>query len=223
MGASLKNLSRKVKNKGFVGPKYNGFMGKLRFILQHFITHKENIYYFDRSFENGLSQRETHGLTIRCISSYYDAIPYVNIFENSYYQGFTSGWESCFSWGEELILAFFEDRPVAFCWFQKGGTAGGNYCLPYFKGDYRSFRAGVLPAERGRNFQALMNHAVTNYLLRERSANRIYAEVFIDNVPSCKAYEKTGYKIVGIIRVWSLFSRAKPFIRWDRFFPKTSS
>lgn len=218
----LKNLARKYSNKGFVGPKYHGLTGKLRFIFQNFISHRENIYYFDRRFQKEPFPNNDTKLTIRLIFSYTDSLPFIAEFERAYYEGFTRNWRKCFACGEELVLAFYEEKPVAFCWIQVGTSSGGNYCLPYFEGDYRSFRAGVLPDKRGRNFQAMMNHAVVVYLIQERSAHRIYSEVYVDNIPSCKAYEKIGFRIAGVIRVWSLFSSSQPYIQWVRFFPSRS-
>ena len=213
MGASLKNISRKFKNKGFVGPRYSGLRGKLRLLLQDRLTHIERIMVATPdTFQPELSKLNSE-VSLELVNCYEDAAQYRTAFEKAYYRDVTRHWSAYFEWGDILSLAIFHGKVVGFGWIQSGERITKSYYGPLDTTEYRVYRAGVFPDVRRQRVQASRHKLVLEHLFSE-GATRVFVDVFEDNIPNIKALHYAGFRDHGRIRVVTLPFTSNQYIHW---------
>lgn len=203
------------RNRGFVGPRYRGVLGTLRFLFQELVVRNEIVFGWCRE---SLPEILDHSAKLLFLTAYDDIRPYSDIINAEYHEGYTHQWASAFGWGEELALLLKNDMPVGFGWVQTGHESfSGCHWGLVGPGEYRVGRVGVLPSKRRRGYNTLFYRLLLTSLA-ERGANRVYVECFKDNVPSVRAILRGGFRPIGEIRV--LGRLAGGYVRWLRFGPE---
>jgi RimJ/RimL family protein N-acetyltransferase len=139
---------------------------------------------------------------------------YAEAIDSAYFPGYVAAMKAPFAWGEQLLLATSDEKPVAFIWLQSGAQpASTTYLGPLLQNEGRLLRAGVLPEFRGKGIYTVMLRQVLSRLLEAGFGN-----VFIDcsryNVPALRAHLAAGFRAVGIARVVRCLGR-RPFVAWQ--------
>jgi hypothetical protein len=204
---------QKYKNKGFVGPKYQGMIGKAKLFFQDSFIHNEIIQFAEPHDFRFNSKKYNSDAKLKIINVYDEFLKYKDIFESEYYRGYTKKWEQIFSWGDKLGLIFVEDQLCGFGWFHSWKTVKLSHYIPLQKNDYRVLRGGVLPNARRHRINTTRHILFLKYLF-EIGAKRVYTDAFEDNIPSVKSQRYAGYKYLGHIQVLHIPYFDKQFIRW---------
>ena len=193
-------LLRSLRARGFVGPRYEGLTGKLRFLAQALICRTEVVLHIARK-DPLPPLADTGDLEVRWIRRFEDLAPFRDELERAYYPGLLDTWRAPFTWGERVALGLAAGKVVVFVWAQSGGGRGSvGWFGPLLDGECRVSRMGVLPAERGRAYLSRFLTLLLPQLFAE-GHERVFSEVVIDNEPSLKAHLRTGFKAIGLARV----------------------
>ena len=189
-----------LRNRGFVGPRYEGLTGKLRFLFQALVYRTEVVLQVARWDDLPPAAAETE-LTVEWHTHFEDVERYREQLDAAYYPGFLDGWRAPFSWGERVALGMAAGKVVAFVWAQAGRAQGViAWFGPVLDRECRVSRMGVLPGLRGRAYLARFLALLLPQLFRE-GYDRIYSEVALDNEPSMKAHLRTGFRAIGVVGV----------------------
>jgi ribosomal protein S18 acetylase RimI-like enzyme len=188
------------RRRGFVGPRYAGWLGKLRLLLQHTLYRTDVVLVAEPS-DPLLSVAAGERLALRRIQTWNAFTPFASELDAGFHPGYGKAWQAVFGWGETLVVALQGERLAGFGWLQTG-TRDGVPC-PYgrvFEGEYRILRVGVLPAFR----RQAINTRFYAQLLEElfaAGAKRVYIDCTKDNLPSLRAQIRAGFRPVGELRV----------------------
>ena len=212
----LTALRQRVANTGLVGPHYDGLLGKLRLVWEHFVIRTEivSIATRDSVFEpTGVGPPHMH---LRRIANFAELEQYRDYFDASYYPGFTAKWATPFTWGETLFFGVVDDTVTAFRWVQ-WGAASGRFCYygPLLENEARMLRGGALPAFRRQGMYARFNWVLLQHVFNE-GIERVYIDCYRGNVAALKGQIRAGFRPVALIRVIPALGRG-PFIRWRPF------
>jgi GNAT superfamily N-acetyltransferase len=188
------------RRRGFVGPRYEGIIGRLRFLYQHFVT-RTDIVLLARSDVWTPQIGQPSELVLQWIDRWEDLTPYAPALDAEYFEGFTRGWQPIFGWGEKLALAMLDDRVAGFGWVQTG-SAEGLFCeyTLLWEGDRRVLRVGVLPSQRGRGVNTRFYSLLLDQLFSS-GAGRVLIDCTVDNVPSLRAQMKAGFRPIGALHI----------------------
>ncbi|MEO8193706.1 MAG: GNAT family N-acetyltransferase [Gemmatimonadales bacterium] len=188
------------KHRGFVGERYEGLSGRLRFLWQHFVIRTDFVLVAER--DNPLlrvSPEQT--LELIRVNDWAAFAPFSAELDAAYHPGYAEAWRRIFAWGESLVIARDGGRVAGFGWLQTGTPDGIN--CPYakvFAGEYRVLRVGVLPGFRRRSVNTRFYAQLLERLFSE-GGKRVYVDCAKDNLPSLRAQVKAGFRPVGEIRI----------------------
>lgn len=215
MGSTISIFLKKLKVKGFVGPAYEGLLGKFRFAWEEFVMRTDVVLVATQStFEDGQSV-DVMPIEARFIENTDELKALCPKFDAAYYPGFTSNWNRLIKTGEVLIVGFVEGEPVAFIWMQKGKAEGlACYYGVFLQGDARLYRAGVMPGARGQGIYTYFMRALLCMVIEQCDIQRVYIDCHKANIAAYKAHLKSGFRELGRITVIR-GSRNRRFIRWQ--------
>lgn len=193
-------LPRRLRGRGFVGPRYDGLRGRLRFIAQVLLYRTEVVLQASRS-DPPFARPGQGDMKALWLTRYEELQSYREQIEREYHEGFLDSWRGPFEWGERVALALVDERVVAFVWAQPG-SADGGVCRygPVLEHECRLLRMGVVPALRGNNYLARFL-AVLLPQLYAQGYDHLYSEVGVDNEPSLKAHLRVGFRPIGLVGV----------------------
>jgi ribosomal protein S18 acetylase RimI-like enzyme len=186
----MRELFRKIRNKGFIGPHYAGWSGKARFLAESLVGRDELIL----AVEPSTLIRPTvnragsaPGLELHHIRSFADFLPYSEAFDRAYYRGYIQRWKAPFTWGERAVIGTVDGQLACYNWVQEGTPQGfPTYYGPIFGDEARVLRAGVLPAFRNAGLNRQMKLAILSELF-ELGVRRVFAETYLHNLPSLRS------------------------------------
>jgi len=188
----------RLRSRGFVGPRYAGLLGRIRFVTQHLVVRREVVLVATRDtavFDDAPT------ITLRSIRTWRELEPFIAVIDSDYHAGYTKRWRRVLEWGEELFLVFRGDAVAGFGWAQRGEHAQiASHYGPIPEGDYRLLRVGVLPSWRRQGINRAFYRAVLRELF-SRGAQRVYVDCSRDNLPSLAAQLEAGFRPVGEIAV----------------------
>lgn len=209
---SIRDLYLRCQLKGFVGPKYRGFFGKIKLFMQSYTGHVEIVSYAEPGTWKMNTEKLNPRIRIEIIEQVDGGIKYLEEMSKAYHRDFRSDWETCFSWGQVLCVALVEGNLASFSWIQDGRKGARCHYIRLSPGEYRLLRAGVLPAFRNQNIHTT-RHSLILSLLFANGARRVYVDAFADNEYSWKGHFSAGYKELGRIYVRKTIT-GKEYIRW---------
>jgi RimJ/RimL family protein N-acetyltransferase len=198
--------------RGFVGPRYEGIVGRLRFLLQELVAHVEVVLIAEPDARTSVEPSDVD-MDLIFLQTWDQFAAYEPEIAAAYYPGYADRWKDAFESGEQLILACVNGRVAGFGWLQTG-TPEGVPChyTRVLPDEYRILRVGVLPAFRRRGVNTSF-YMLLLRVLAQRGARRVYIDCNKDNVPSLKAQMRAGFRPIGEIRVpGRLFPGAA--VRW---------
>lgn len=202
----------RFRNRGFVGPRYTGIVGKLRLLHQHWLVRTDVVLIATPEGKNRPPKEANPSVSLLLVKEYVNFEQYIPEFESEYYPGYASTWRHLFEWGETLALALLNGRVAGFGWLQEGTPEGLRcYYGCLFANEYRVLRVGVLPSYRRRGVNTTFYVLLLRHLFRS-GVTRVYVDCNKDNIPSLKAQIRGGFRPIGEITVLPLLDRH--FIRW---------
>lgn len=209
----LRTLTKKLSRKGFVGPRYRGLPGKIRFGYESFVARRELVFLMDPGDLVESRSLDTISLEVIEVADMEGLEVYRADLEARWYPGLLEGWKGPFDWGERLFLGLHEGGPIAFTWVQVGLREGAPvYWGRVFDGEYRILRVGTAPEWRGRGASTGLLAVVLKSLL-SAGASRVYVECYEGNIPSVKTMEGLGFRRFGRIEVLEI-PGLRNFVRW---------
>jgi RimJ/RimL family protein N-acetyltransferase len=214
----LAALARRFSRRGFVGPRFEGWRGRLRFVFQELVWRRDvMLVATPASAVPPASAALEPGLTLDYPPNHAALAPLAATLDAEYFPGFTARLREPFEWGETLVLLRNGERVLGFAWLQRGSPAGTPYYAGVLMpGDVRVLRVGVVPSQRRRGYLTALLVLLLQELFRT-GASRVVAECSRDNLPSLRGFRAAGYQPVGELTVLGpLLGR---FIRWERFRP----
>ena len=209
----LENYINKYKHKGFVGPKYKGWGGKIKLFFQDNFIHNEIIHIAEPHDYRFNEEKVNPDVVLKIINEYNECSEYIARFEDAYYKGYTKNWGKYFKWGDKLGLVLVNDKVFGFSWFHSGISIKKTHYIPFQKYDYRVLRGGVFPDVRRFKINTTRHVLFLKYLF-EIGAKRVFTDVFEDNIPSIKSLRYAGYKYWGTIQVLNIPLFNRQFVRW---------
>lgn len=206
-------LSRKLSRKGFVGPKYRGVVGKIRFAAESLVARRELVFVLHpQDFWDSVVSEPTH-IDVVTVSAFSELEEFRARIEERWYPGIIESWRGPWSWGERLYLGLEDGQPISFNWLQLGTAAGAPvYWGRVFQGEYRILRGGVASEHRGKGTNTQMKREILRQLF-VAGATRVYAECYEGNVPSIRTLRSLGFRLTGRLHVLGL-PGLRGFIRW---------
>lgn len=210
----IRNLIKKYRYKGYVGPKYHGVVGKIKLLMQGFLGHTEVVVYAEPSFwKSNFSDIDIkNSFMNKLVRTYEESLPYLAILEEAYYIGFTKMWQSYFKQGQLLCLTFLHYKLAYFMWIQVGSQLGKCFYSPLKEKEYRLLRGGTLPEMR--NKKALIcGQIICLEHLFKNGVSRVYTEAYEDNIYSRKGHRAVGFREFGRVFVRKTLT-GKTYIRW---------
>jgi len=208
----LRRLMARISRRGFVGPRFDGIAGKIRFAYQYLVGRHEVVLVAEpHTFHP--EQEAGPALQLQFIERWEDFIPYRSHFDEAYYPGYVDGWRDVFEWKQELVIALIDGVAAGFGWVQRGAPAGvACHYGPLREGEYRILRVGVLPQYRRRGVNTAFYTMVLRALFA-RGAMRVYVDCSRDNAPSLRAQLKSGFRAIGELYVRGRLRRGDE-VRW---------
>lgn len=215
MGSNIAIFLKKLKVKGFVGPAYEGLLGKFRFAWEEFAIRTDIVLVATQSTFVAQHSSGDIPIEIRFIENTNELKTLCPKFDGAYYPGFTSNWDRSIKTGEVLIVGIVEGEPVAFVWMQKGKVEGVVcYYGVFLQGDARLYRAGVMPGSRGRGIYTRFMHALLCKVFEPGDIQRVYIDCHKANIAAYKAHLKSGFRELGGVTVIRGLGNRR-FIRWQ--------
>jgi len=206
-------LARRFLRRGFVGPRFEGLVGRLRFAFQELLWRRDVMLVATPETAAPPVAIET-GLRLELAADFAALAPHAAMLDADYYPGFTARFREPFAWGETLALLTTGERVAGFAWLQRGTREGYRYYAgTLLPGDARVLRVGVPPSQRRRGYSTTLLILLLDHLFHA-GAQRVFAEVNRDNLPSLQAFTAAGYRRIGEITV--LGPLLGGFIHWGR-------
>lgn len=201
------------RKRGFVGPRYRGILGKLRFAIEHLVKRTDVVSVATPESFLAVAPPPGPSIEVHWIDSPEGLRPHTGQFESEYYPGFLDSWWAAFKWGETLILGTVDDRVAAFVWLQQGTDEGLRFpwgCL--LPGDARMVRGGVLPSFRRQGVNTRFKYLALKATL-DRGAHRVHIDCHRNNRVSLKSQIRAGFRPVGEMTVLGPLL-GRNFVRW---------
>jgi ribosomal protein S18 acetylase RimI-like enzyme len=209
----LEQLAQRFSRKGFTGPYYRGFTGKIRFALESLLFRRERFFVLHKDAFLAVQPPVISGFEVVRIADPEQLEAFRAGLEAAWYPGLLESWRGPWSWGERLYLGLLNGVPVSYNWLQRGTAAGHpTYWGRFYEGEYRILRGAVAPSWRGQGGNTAMKHAIFSTLFAH-DATRVYAECYARNIPSVRTLRSLGFKEVGQLTVLEI-PGFKGFIRW---------
>ena len=202
----------RYKLKGFIGPKYHGFYGKLKLFMQAWTGHVEIVSCAEHGTWKMNLEKLNPRIRIEFIEEFDGSVKYLEEMSRAYHKDFRSDWEKFFSWGQILCVALLEEKFASFVWIQDGRKRAKCHYIRLRPGEYRLVRGGVLPGFRNQNVHAT-RHSLALSQLFTNGATRVYIDAFADNEYSWKGQFSAGYQEMGRIFVKKTIT-GKEYVRW---------
>lgn len=197
----VSRLLARLRTRGFVGPRYEGAAGRLRFLVQELVARREVVLVLDADDALPPPPPAAETIALRAIRTTTELEPFEREVDAAYHAGYAARWREALGWGEELVLALRGGRVAGFGWVQVGTREGvGCHYTTVLAGEFRVLRVGVLPAFR----RTGVNGAFYALLLRElraRGAHRVYIDCARDNLPSLRAQIRAGFRPIAELDV----------------------
>jgi RimJ/RimL family protein N-acetyltransferase len=193
-------LITRLSRRGFVGPRFDGIAGKLRFAYQQLVGHHEIVLMAEpRTF---LPEHEASPeLELRFIQAWANFDQYRAQFDSAYYPGYVDSWREVFDWKQELAILLVGGLVAGFGWIQRGASSGVSCHYGQLReGEYRILRVGVLPPYRRRGVNTSFYTLLVRALF-SRGASRVMVDCSRDNAPSLRAQVKAGFRPIGELYV----------------------
>ena len=185
--------------RGFVGPRYEGICGRLRFLV-HELVIRTDVVLAARATDVADTATDPL-LTIEEVTEVGGILKIAAAIDEAYGSGYSQRWMAPLGWGERLILMRRASVLVGFGWITQGCAAGTRYYAGWLRdGEYRVSRVGVLPAYRRRGYNTAFYALVLRHLFSQE-ATLVTVECAIDNLPSLAAIQRAGFRTVGRLRV----------------------
>lgn len=215
MGSNISVFLKKLKVKGFVGPAYDGLLGKFRLAWEELVLRTDVVLVATQpAFEVEPSSGEMP-VEARFIENTNELKELSPKFDAAYYPGFTSNWNRLIKTGEILIVGFVGGDPVAFIWMQKGKAEGvACYYGVFLLDDARLYRAGVMPGYRGQGIYTHFIRALLYKVFKLGNIQRVYIDCHKSNIAAYKAHLKSGFRELARITVIRGPGKRR-FIRWQ--------
>lgn len=209
----MRDLFRKARHKGFIGPHYAGWSGKVRFVVESLVGRDEIILTVEPATLAQSAGDRAPDLVLHHARCFDDLLPFSEAFDRAYYRGYIHRWRAPFTWGERAVIGTVGGQVACYNWVQEGTPEGfPTYYGPLFGDEARVLRAGVLPAFRNAGLNRLMKVRILTELF-DRGVRRVFAEVYLRNLPSMRSLRSVGFRPIGLITVLEL-GPARNFIRW---------
>jgi ribosomal protein S18 acetylase RimI-like enzyme len=208
---SVLSRFRGLRHRGFVGPKYSGVLGMARLAWQGFVGHVEVVSFAEPGWWVRPKSLNP-AVTLVLATSVEEALPYVPAMERAYMRDFGGAWREAFGHGQQAAFALLDGALAAFIWIQDGERRARCHFMRLQPGEYRVFRAGVLPAYRSKGIHST-HYVLLLEALFARGARRVYVEAFEDNEYAWHAQRKAGFVEFGRIDV-RRGRRGRTFVRW---------
>ena len=210
----LRSLARKISSKGFEGPFYSGVRGKLRFAIESTLARSDLIFIATPESFAAVAPATQPRILLFHTRSFDDVEQFRSTLDAEYYPGYLDTWRAPFGWGEELVVAMRDNRPVGFAWVQYGGLAGfPTYYGVLYSGEARILRVGVPPSCRRQGINTAMLYGVLSYLF-SLGVSRAFIECHKLNLPSVRTFIRVGYSPTALITVVEC-PGVRGFIRWS--------
>lgn len=206
-------LARRLRHTGFIGPYYDGVLGRARFLAESVLARREIILAVTPVTFIEPDVASSDELQLHWITKFEDLVRFKEQFEQAYYPGFINRWKAPLTWGEQAVVGTIEGKVACYNWMQRGTPAGfPTYYGRLFDDEARVLRAGVLPTFRGRGVNRLMKRHLLNGLFADR-VRRVYVECYARNVPSIRSLMGVGFSPIALITVIEL-PPLRRFVRW---------
>jgi RimJ/RimL family protein N-acetyltransferase len=207
----IRRLYSRYRYRGFVGPKYPGWVGKARLLAQEWLGHREVVLFAEPERWSPTTD-VNHDVRIEVFTDFEDTCQHLEAVEKAYARDMAAQWQAHFSWGHWLVLAFVGTDVAAFVWIQSGNQRDRCYYMQLQEGEYRLVNGGVLPQYRGQRVHTSRHVLLLKYLFGI-GARRVYIDAFEDNVYSWRGQLAAGYREFGRIVVARSLS-GKKYARW---------
>ena len=209
----FRNLAARLQRRGFDGPFYRGFRGKLRFALESTVARTEIVFIATPESFAAAPRPTGPDLELHPAECFADLEPFRAGLEAEYHPGYIDSWSAPFTWGERAVVGTVGGRVACYNWMQFGTRQGfPTYWGRMFEGEARVLRGGVVPAFRRGGLNTLMKHRLLEQFFSQ-GMSRVYAECYKYNVPSVRTLLKIGFYPVGLIRVLEV-GPARNFVKW---------
>jgi len=208
---ALTRLYRRFERKGFTGPRYAGWRGKLRLLSQGWFGHREVVLYAEPEWWTP-DENVNPDVRLELLPTFEDCRRFLPEFEAAYFKDFEAEFREFYSWGQLMTVALVGGELAGFGWLQDGAKGAKCHYMKLRDREYRAFRSGVVPRFRRQKIHAT-RHRMQLQMLFGMGARRVYVEAFEDNEYSWRAHLKAGYREFGRIEVRSPL-RGGSFVRW---------
>jgi len=202
----------RFSRRGFVGPRFDGAIGKLRFLWQEMVVRRDIVLI---AMPETVAPQSSVPAELRLdvVRDFTGVEPFADALDAEYFPGFAARFRAPFGWGETLTLLSSGARVVGFRWYQRGTAQGTRYYAgTLLPGDARILRGGIVPSGRRRGYNTAL-HVLLLHLLFEDGARRVFADVNKDNIPSVLSLTAAGYRPIRELTV--LGPMLGGFIRWE--------
>ena len=199
----LEKLIGAWRNRGFVGPRYEGPVGRLRFLWHRLVVRTDVVLVAERGEVRPPAPPRPE-LALQWAESWDAFAPWAAELDSAYHPGYAKKWREIFDWGERVALVLSGGRLAGFGWIQTG-TPDGVACSygRVFAGEFRVLRVGVLPDFRRQGINTWFYARLLEELF-SRGATRVYVDCDEDNAPSLRAQIAAGFRPIGALRVAGL-------------------
>ncbi len=209
----IRDAVTRLRTRGFDGPFYQGFRGKLRFVAESTVARTEFLFLCTPGSFAAASRPSGPPLELHPIDLFEDLEPFRAGLEAEYHPGYVDRWRAPFTWGERAVVGTVEGKVACYNWMQFGTREGfPTYWGRLFEGDNRLLRGGVVPSFRRFGLNTLMKHRLLEEFF-ESGVTRVYIESYKYNIPSVRTFLKIGFYPVGLLRVVEL-GQARSFVKW---------
>lgn len=208
------DLPLQLRRKGFVGPRYEGMRGKLRFLLESIVWRREIVFAATPESFRAVPHPGGPALEFHLARRFDDLERFRSDLDAEYYPGYIEAWRGPFTWGEQAVVGTLGSRAACFAWMQFGTAEGySTYYGRLLEREARVLRVGVAPSFRRGGVNKRLNHHLLERLFGS-GHTRVYIECYRNNLPSVRTFLRVGYLPLGELSVVSI-PPLRGFVRWS--------